>query len=263
MVQEQRENIIIDNDNDNQDIFDDSDPNTWLATGEMEELPTTIFRKNTLSQPIRKNILQSEPRNREISFEPPIMDRKIWTNMPRNAKEQDKNLRRTIYRFSSVIRPIDNALRLVYASKPEGQDETYEAWSHLEQTILNARTLALNALSFANEIRQEQALKATISPTYHKPPDKEEVFGEELHDAIKVENETNKLLNDAAWQRKRSSQNRYQKSYPSNSNLNFKFPSSNSNYKGKSKRNNFNKYNKPQNSGNDYRSSQPSTNRQE
>ena len=87
MVQEQRENIIIDNDNDNQDIFDDSDPNTWLATGEMEELPTTIFRKNTLSQPIRKNILQSELRNKAISFEPPIMDRKIWTNMPRNAKE--------------------------------------------------------------------------------------------------------------------------------------------------------------------------------
>src|SRR5438270_422099 len=30
-------------------------------------------------------------------------------------KGQDKNLRWTIYHFSSVIRPIDNALRLVYA----------------------------------------------------------------------------------------------------------------------------------------------------
>src|SRR5947207_7591078 len=109
----------------------------------MEILPTAIFRKNILPQPTRKTILQAEPRNKAISFEPPIMDRKIWTNMPRNAKEQDKNLHRTIYRFSSVVRPIDNALRLVYASKPEEDTETYEAWSHLEQSILNARALAL------------------------------------------------------------------------------------------------------------------------
>src|SRR6185437_6792328 len=183
----------------------------WVATGDMEILPTAIFRKNILSQPTRKAILQSEPHNKAISFEPPIMDRKIWTSMSRNAKDQDKNLRRTIYRFSSVVRPINNALRLVYASKPEDGSDTYEAWSHLEQTVLNARALALDALSFANEIRQEQALKATISPTYHKPPEKEEVFGEELHDTIKNENETNKLLNDAAWQRKRSTQNRNQR----------------------------------------------------
>src|ERR1044071_423706 len=153
--------------------------------------------------------------------------------MSRNAREHNKNLRRTIYRFSFVIRPIDNALCMVYATKPQEQTgDTYEAWSHLEQTILNARALSLDALSFTNEICQEQALKATISPTYHKPPEKEEVFGEELHDAIKTENETNKLLNDAAWQRKRASQDRNQRSNYTNSNLNFKFPSSGSNYKG-------------------------------
>jgi len=259
MVQgRERENIT--DDNDNQDIFDDSDPNTWVASEEMEVLPTNIFRKNTLPQPTRKAVLQSEPCNKAISFEPPIMDRKIWTSMPCNAKDQDKNLCRTIYRFSSVVRPIDNALRLVYASKPEDRSDTYEAWSHLEQTVLNARALALDALSFANEIRQKQALKATISPTYHKPPEKEEVFGEELHDTIKNENETNKLLNDAAWQCKRSTQNRYQKS---NANLNFKFLSSNSNYKGKSKRNTYNKCNKSQTSGNGYRSGQSSNDRQE
>ena len=165
----------------------------------MEILPTAILRKNILPQLTRKAILQSEPRNKAISFEPPIMDRKIWTSMPRNTKEQDKNLHCTIYRFSSVIRPIDNALRLVYASKSAEEDaDTYEAWSHLEQSVLNARGLALDALSFANEIRQEQALKATVSPTYHKPPEKEEVFGEELHEAVKIKNKTNKLLNDAA-----------------------------------------------------------------
>src|ERR1043166_10107516 len=130
MVQD-REQHNINGDNDIQDVFDDSDPNTWVATGDMEGLPTAIFKKNILSQPTRKTILQSEPRNKAISFEPPIMDRKIWTSMPRNAKEQDKNLRRTIYRFSSVVRPIDNALCLVYASKPAEEDEdTYDAWSH-------------------------------------------------------------------------------------------------------------------------------------
>ena len=261
MVQD-RENTA--EDHDNQDFFDDSDPNTWVATGDMEILPTAIFRKNILPQPTRKAILQSEPRNKAISFELPIMDRKIWTSMSRNAKEQDKNLRRTIYRFSSVIRPIDNALRLVYASKPAEEDEdTYDAWSHLEQSVLNARGLALDALSFANEIRQEQTLKATVSPTYHKPPEKEEVFGEELHEAIKIENETNKLLNDAAWQRKRSTQNRNQRTNSSNSNLNFRFPSSNSNYKGKSKRNYYNKQNKTQSSGNGYRPNQSQNDRQD
>ena len=83
MVQgRERENIT--DDNDNQDIFDDSDPNTWIASAEMEVLPTNIFRKNTLPQPTRKAVLQSEPRNKAISFEPAIMDRKIWTSMPRN-----------------------------------------------------------------------------------------------------------------------------------------------------------------------------------
>ena len=41
--------------------------------------------------------------------------------MPRYAKENDKNVRRIVYRFSAVIRPIDNTLRVVYASKPEDQ----------------------------------------------------------------------------------------------------------------------------------------------
>src|SRR6184192_3908347 len=36
----------------------------------MEVLPTNIFRKNTLPQPTRKAVLQSEPCNKAISFEP-------------------------------------------------------------------------------------------------------------------------------------------------------------------------------------------------
>lgn len=231
MTHHDDDNVV---ENEIEQLFDDSDPNTWIASGEMESLTTSIFKRNSLSQTLRKSILQSEPRNKNISFEPPVMDKKIWTAMSRYARENDKLLRRMAYRFSSVIRPIDNTLRMVYATKPEDQtSESYNAWLLLEQTVLNTRMLALDALSFANELRQEQALKATISPTYHKPPEKEEVFGDELHATIKNENDTNKLLNDAAWQRKRASQSKNQKY--SNTNLNFKNNNNKSSSYSKSK----------------------------
>lgn len=230
----------VTNTEEQQDIFDDPDNNTWSPTGDMVSLPTGIFKNNSLNQTTRKTILQSEPRNRDISFEPPIMDRKIWTNMPRQAKDHDKDLRRLAYRYSSVVRPIDNALRSVYSSKPtESSGEIYEAWVHIEQTILNARALVLDALTFTNEIRQEQALKSTISFSYCKPPDRDEVFGDELYETIKKENEANKLLNDAAFQRRKHySQGSYNRNQStSNSQVNFKKPTGSSGYKGKNKGN--------------------------
>ncbi|GBC08795.1 hypothetical protein RclHR1_08390009 [Rhizophagus clarus] len=106
--------------------------------------------------------------------------------------------------FSSVVSPIDNTLHFVYSSIPTNSSrEQYEAWVQLEQTILNARALTLDALFFTNDIHQEHALKSTILPIYQKLPDKDEVLGNELYDTIKAENEANKLLNDAAWQRRR------------------------------------------------------------
>ncbi|POG80704.1 hypothetical protein GLOIN_2v1471446 [Rhizophagus irregularis DAOM 181602=DAOM 197198] len=153
---------------------------TWTQIpGSPQERCRTFLQKNLLSQSTRKIILQSEPRNRDISFDPPIMDKKLWNSMFKPAKKQDKNIRRVIYKVSSAIRPIDNTLRMVYASKPESTDgETYKTWLQMEQTVLNSRALILDALSFANELRREQALKATISPNYQRPIGKEEVFGE-------------------------------------------------------------------------------------
>lgn len=250
------ENNIINNHNNNdtvqdavnvtedteQDTFDDFDNNTWSATGDMQKLPTGIFKRNLLSTTVRRTILQTEPRNRDISFEPPVMDRKLWNAMPKNAKEHDKCLRRAIYRFSSIVRPIDNTLRLVYSSRPDTTSgEQYEAWLQLEQTVLNARALALDALSFTNELRQEQALKTTISPIYHKPPGKEEVFGEELNDIIKTENESNKILNDAAYQRRRSIQSFGSRSQQS-SNINYRSPNRPFNYRGRGNRGNNNSW---------------------
>ncbi|CAB4423808.1 unnamed protein product [Rhizophagus irregularis] len=95
------------------DILEDLDANTW-----------------------------SEPRNRDISFDPPIMDKKLWNSMFKPAKKQDKNIRRKV---SSAIRLIDNTLRMVYASKPESTDgETYKTWLQMEQTVLNSRALILD-----------------------------------------------------------------------------------------------------------------------
>jgi hypothetical protein len=236
--------------NEQHDTPEDFDANTWTASGDMQNLPTKIFKGNVLQPAIRKTVLQSEPRNKDISFEPPIMDKKIWTNMPRNAKELDTTLRRVTYHFSSVIRPVDNTLRLVYASKPDDiSGDQYEAWVQLEQTVLNTRALALDALSFVNELRQEQALKATISPNYHKPPDKEEVFGEELYQTIKMENESNKLLNDAAYQKKRSTQHFFRRNQQHN-NINYKLPQKSSGSGGKWNKGNNSWKGKPQKSEN-------------
>jgi hypothetical protein len=79
------------------------------------------------------------------------------------------------------------------------------------ETVLKARALTLDSLLFVNDLQQEHAFKVTISPNYHKPPERK-VFGKELYQTIKNENESNKLLNDAAYQShskelKRSAQN--------------------------------------------------------
>src|SRR5207245_10039005 len=102
-IVQDREGENTNNNNENQELFDESDPNTWIATQDMQGLPTAIFRKNILPQATRKSLLQSEPRNKDISFEPPIMDRKLWSSMPRKAKEQDKNLRRTTTGFHPLL----------------------------------------------------------------------------------------------------------------------------------------------------------------
>src|ERR1051325_5730590 len=94
--------------------------NAWTPTGPMAELTTEIFKKNLLSSSTRKTILQNEPRNKNITFTPPDMDKRIWNRMSRCSREHDKDIKQLLYRFSASIRPIDNCLRFVYASKPKG-----------------------------------------------------------------------------------------------------------------------------------------------
>jgi hypothetical protein len=206
-----------------QETFEDSEQNSWKPSCEMASLPTEIFRKNILPLAVRKSILQTEPKNEAISFTLPDMDKKVWTQMSRFSRETDKELRKIAYRFSSTIRPIDNSLRYIYASKPDdsADQNVKDTWFQLEQTVLNSRALVLDSLSYVNDIRREQALKSVV-PGYKKPSERVEVFGDDLADIIKKENETNKLFNDAAWQKTR--RNTFSRTQNPTS-INFKQPS--------------------------------------
>ena len=87
------------------------DINTWSATGPMAELPTEMYFGNSLQPATKKQILQSEPHNKDISFIPLKMEHWILFVMSRTDKETDRNYSKLLYRFFSVIRPIDNTLR--------------------------------------------------------------------------------------------------------------------------------------------------------
>ena len=84
-IEEAHNTILVDNNrNDNReeleqdhDIFEDLDHNSWTATGDMANLPTDIFKKHLLPSSTRKLILQAEPKNKQISFTPPDMDRRM------------------------------------------------------------------------------------------------------------------------------------------------------------------------------------------
>src|ERR1051325_125813 len=226
-----------------QELFDDeTEQNSWTPTGPMSDLPCDIFKKQLLSSSDRRSILQNEPRNRNISFSPPDMDKRMWTQMSKNYREQDRQFRKLLYRVSAVLRPIDNTLRHIYVSKPDDQadDNAKQAWSQVERTVLNSRTLLLDSLSFGNDIRREQALKS-ISPSFKRPSDRVEVFGDELSELINRENETNKLFNDAAWQKRRSSQSKFNPRAPTYTPVNFRPPQSYNNNRGRGRGYNFKK----------------------
>jgi hypothetical protein len=172
----------------------------------MSSLPTEIYDENSLEPAVRKQILQAEPRNKAISFSPLKMEQRMLSVMSRSDKETDRNYSKLLYRTSSVLRPIDNSLRIVYASKPsEEEGDTYESWRHLEQTILNSRALLLDTLSYGNSLRKDLALKS-LSPNYKKRPTERGVFGKGLSDLVQEENNLNKLYTDAAFLKKKAQQ---------------------------------------------------------
>ena len=85
-------NTVVHHDNDVQDVLEDLDNNTWVAPDDMQNLPTHISKDNLLSQASCSTILRTEPCNREISFEPSVMDKKLWSNMSRFLKNMTKSV---------------------------------------------------------------------------------------------------------------------------------------------------------------------------
>ncbi len=94
----------------------------------MLDLPTEVYCGNSLDPTTRKQILQTESQNKAISFVLLKMEQRILSNMSRSDKEINKHYSKLLYKFSSVIRPIDNTLRMVYAAKLiEDSNESYKA----------------------------------------------------------------------------------------------------------------------------------------
>ncbi|CAB4379711.1 unnamed protein product [Rhizophagus irregularis] len=168
----------------------------------MENLPTEIYCENSLEPAVKKKIFQAEPRNKDISFTPLKMEQRMLSVMSHFDKETDKNYSRLLYKTSSVFRPIDNTLRMVYASKlTEDSGDSYKSWLQLEQTVLNSRALLLDTLSYGNDLHRELALK-NHSSNYRKPTSQRGVFRDKLPELVQQENEINKLFNEAAFQKK-------------------------------------------------------------
>jgi hypothetical protein len=104
---------------------------------------------------------------------------------------------------------------MVYANKPKtNTGNQYERWLQLEQTVLNSRALALDALSFGNDLCRDLTLK-NLSPNYKRPNSQKGAFEDDLSNIINEENELNKLFNDAVYQKKRSGSWNYNKPPPS------------------------------------------------
>ena len=233
MTESNNNNLPVSQSNEDDLDIEENDSNTWTATGPMSNLPTEIYCGNSLDPAVKSKILQAEPRNKDISFAPLKMEQRMLSIMSRADKETDKNYSKLLYRASSVLRPIDNTLRMVYASKPNEEGNSLESWTQLEQTVLNSRALLLDSLSYGNDLRRELALK-NLSSNYKKPTIDRGVFGDQLTELVHEENEINKLFNEAAFQKRRSQQ------FSKSQQFSFKPPSqgSQNNYRGNNHRGN-------------------------
>ncbi|CAG8582884.1 7892_t:CDS:10 [Gigaspora margarita] len=155
----------------------------------MLNFSTKIHKDNLLAKTARTNILKEQPRNAEIKYEAPTMDKRIWKLMSPQAKETDKLLSKIAYRSSATL-----------------------PWHYVETSLKDTRALLLDTLSYINDLRRQQSLKV-ILPNYTPPSGKEEVFGDDLEPIIEKENSTNKLFDKAAESRKKQQHNYKESSY--------------------------------------------------
>ncbi|CAG8844432.1 26900_t:CDS:2, partial [Gigaspora margarita] len=160
---------------------------TFIPTGEMEKLPTKIYKDNKLPPETRQKILQMFPRNTLIKFTPPPMDKELLRKMQKKAKDTDKILQKVSYCTSSALRLFDCSIRALYQTKPsEENKQALEAWEYMELSLLSTRSLLLDSLSYISKHRQEQAIKC-INPAYQTKSEVETLFDDRLTEVIKAE----------------------------------------------------------------------------
>ncbi|CAG8741779.1 28097_t:CDS:2, partial [Dentiscutata erythropus] len=161
---------LFSNDKDFQE--EDSDY-AYNLTPEMVFLLVKIFKGNELFANNRKRIIQNVPRNRQVKFVLPSMDK------------HDTQI-------------LDYSLKTLYNTKlTENKKEALEVWAILKQSMLVARSLLLTSFSHTTQVRRDLAIKAIISS--HQPrAECNKLFGEELANYVKKENEISKFFNNIA-----------------------------------------------------------------
>uniref|UniRef100_U9TMQ4 Uncharacterized protein n=1 Tax=Rhizophagus irregularis (strain DAOM 181602 / DAOM 197198 / MUCL 43194) TaxID=747089 RepID=U9TMQ4_RHIID len=168
MTNEENVNNINNTNEDDLD-FEENDSNTWTACGPMANLPTEIYCGNSLEPAVKKKIFQAEPRNKDISFTPLKMEQRMLSVMSRFDKETDKNYSRLLYKTFSVLRPIDNTLRMVYASKPtEDSGDSYE--DKLPELVQQENEInkLFNEAAFQKKRAQQNSKQKQYSPVSFK-----------------------------------------------------------------------------------------------
>ncbi|CAG8783896.1 23784_t:CDS:1, partial [Dentiscutata erythropus] len=175
---------------------------SFIPMGEMDKLSSKIYKENKLSNETHQHLLQTFPRNTLIKFSQPPMDKELARQMRKEAKDVDKTLQCVSYRTSSILRPLDNAIRTIYQTKPDPQNEqATETWEYMELSLLATRTLFLDSLLYISEQCEKNAIKC-LYPTYQLKSEVEPLFTDKLKDVIKNKNEEAKFFNDALWQNK-------------------------------------------------------------
>ncbi|CAG8748746.1 3075_t:CDS:2 [Cetraspora pellucida] len=167
------DNVYLE-DPDLNEVLDNEEPKLWFPSGDLKNLPTKFYSDCTLSRSERQKILHDEPCNAEVDYKPPQIEP-----------------------YFLFLHPIDNIEKVLFESKPsDGEQEALQGYELLHKSTQNARELLRDALSYANDLRREFALKA-LSPVHVLTKDRKGVFGDKFKDLVEEENTKSKLYNDA------------------------------------------------------------------
>ncbi|RGB28989.1 hypothetical protein C1646_796187 [Rhizophagus diaphanus] len=172
IVSNEHTNERTDEQNIDQDLYlNDSDHTSWTSSSPMAELPSEVFKKNLLPADSRKFILQNEPKNRNISFTPPDMNRKAiisrktsQTAALKTARVQLNNLYgHGGWRSWFTSRPMVRMFGECWATSiiREGYIPEWSATPPLKQTPISQRRYGNADLNmFSHEISELLKIKA-------------------------------------------------------------------------------------------------------